>query len=103
MFPSDIFNLWDWIDDFLDSLADFFIRLYEILILMINQVSITAEQINTIDFTNTVFHQYLGYFHYIVGTPNYIFFTTIILISAGFSLFSVTLKMISLIKSLLPW
>ena len=70
---------------------------------VIEIITTTATNIDSITFTNTVFHEYLGYAKYAMGSTLYGLFTTVILISIGVTLWSYLLKGIGMIKNLLPY
>ena len=87
----------------MNTVLEIISRIYTVISEVMEAICNTADTINSVDFGNTLFAKYMGYFHYVVGSPNYEIFTTLVLIGAGISLFGFILKGIGLLKNLLPW
>lgn len=80
----------------------------EILDQLIDTISATIETLNntcvridSIEFEDSLFSVYLGYAHYALGTPLYVLFTTVVLISLGVSLWSFILRFIMFLRQML--
>lgn len=63
----------------------------------------TCERIDSITFQDNFFTQYLGYTHYVLGTPLFTLLTSVILIGIGISIWTYLLKGIDYIRNLIPF
>lgn len=83
------------------------LELFDKVVWLLNQVIQTiidtSDRIDSINFDDSVFANYLGYAKYAMGTSLYALFTTVILISIGVTLWVYLLKGIGYIKNILPW
>lgn len=99
-----IFYLVPQPDEVATDFVEFLYRILELLGLAIGVINDTAARLDSIDFNNDfVFVHYLGYAKYVMGTPLYTLFTTVILIAIGVTLWTYLLKGIGYLKHLLPW
>lgn len=87
----------------IDGLEEFITLIVDILNQSSATILDTAFKIDEINFENSIATDYLGYFHWIVGTTNYTLFTTILLISAGVTLWTTVLKGIGFVRSVTKW
>lgn len=71
---------------------------------LIDIITGTAERIDSITFQEgNIILQYLGYAKYVMTTPLYTMFTTVILISVGVTVWTYLLKGLGYLKNVLPW
>lgn len=80
-----------------------FLKIVEIINFVLTTIKNTTKSIDAVQFDKSLFVDYLGYFHYVVGTANYTIFMTIATIALGLSIFTFLLNGWSLIKELKPW
>ena len=86
-----------------DGFDQFFITLYHILDRFSDILIQTTNYLDGIDFSETSFAQYMGYFRYLAGDGVYIPFTTVTLIAVGVEIWKTLLKGVGWIKNLLPF
>ena len=63
----------------------------------------TCSRIDSITFEGLTINKWLGYAHYVMGTPLYMLFSTVVLISLGLMLWKWTIRGITMLFELLPW
>jgi hypothetical protein len=85
------------------GILEIFQELWNLVITGSSTLNETCVRLKQIDFNNIPFTHWLGYAHYMLGTPLYTMFTSVVLISLGISLWTYTLKGIGYIKSLIPF
>lgn len=66
----------------------------------IDTLNNTCARIDSIEFDDSSFSLYLGYAHYALGTPLYVLFTTVVLISLGVSLWSLILRFVMFLRQM---
>lgn len=81
---------------------DFFKELGNIVSSMVTSMGDAVDYLDAVEFKDSGLFQFLGYFHYVMGSANYFAFTSVMLIGLGVTLWTYTLKGIDLIRSLLP-
>jgi hypothetical protein len=84
-------------------MLDFLANIVSLISSFIDTIFNTTTRINSIQFDNTVFTDWMGYARYAMGDPLYIMFTTTILISIGVTMWGYITKGIAAIRALLPW
>jgi hypothetical protein len=78
-------------------------EIYDLISGTIETFNTTCERIESISFEDSEIYTWLGYAHYVMGSPLYELFTSVMLIGVGVSLWTFLLKGIGYIKNLLPW
>lgn len=81
-------------------MIDFFTSLFTTLNSFFDAISQTADNIDAITFSDSIFTEYLGYAKYAMGSPLYTLFTSILLIAVGFAIWNYLLKGIYFIRGL---
>jgi hypothetical protein len=78
-------------------------EIYELVTGTIETLTTTCQRIESISFEDSGIYTWLGYAHYVMGSPLYELFTSVMLIGVGVTLWTYLLKGIGYIKNLLPW
>lgn len=87
----------------LEGMLEFLESVNNILNLTAETMLTTTETIDSVDFDNNIATDYLGYFRWIVGDINYQLFTTLLIVSAGVTIWTTTLKGIGFVKDVVKW
>jgi hypothetical protein len=70
------------------SLIEFLKNISTLISASYDLLTNTAHRIDSVNFNETVFHEYLGYAAYVMGQPLYGLFITTVLIAIGLSLWA---------------
>lgn len=87
--------------DFFTQIEQFWLAVLQILYSIYDVLVNTTDRLDAVDFNSTAVAEYLGYTKYVIGTPLYSMFMTVILISIGVTVYKTFLKGIFLVKELL--
>lgn len=86
------------------DLIEFAKQLYELVVSLLQIISSTADRLDSITFEDgSMILNYLGYAKYVMTTPLYSLFTSIVLISLGVTVWTYLLKGLGYLKNILPW
>lgn len=84
-------------------MIDFLDQVLYIISRATSAINETTVAIDSVDFDSSIATDYYGYFHWVVGTTNYTLFTTLLLVSAGLTLWTTVLNGIAFIKNVVQW
>jgi hypothetical protein len=84
-------------------MSEFFTMITKILMYPPFILTKGADALNAYNFDKTLLSEYLSYFHYAVGTPIFILFTSLALIAIAISIWSLVVKAIALIMEIIPF
>lgn len=87
--------------DIFTHISQFWVALIEILWNITETLTSTTEAIDSVDFENNPFADYLGYAKYVTGDPLWLMFTTVMTVSIGVTIYKTFLRGVALIKQLL--
>lgn len=86
------------------EIVDLLKGIYELATNLITVLAETTLTIDSIKFDDDQpVNQYLGYAKYVMTTPLYTLFTSMILASIGLTIYTYFLKGLNYLKVLLPW
>lgn len=83
-------------------MTDFLTKTAETIGRCVDAFTGTCRRIDSVTFTDMALNDWLGYAHYVMGTPLYTLFSTVLLIAIGITIWTYVLKGIKLLLSILP-
>lgn len=87
--------------DIFTHIAQFWLALIEILWNITETLVTTTKTIDSVNFKDNIFLDYMGYAKYVTGNALWSMLTSVILISVGLTVYKTFLKGVQLIKDLL--
>lgn len=87
--------------DIFQQIYQFWLAILNILFQILNVLTSTTQMLNDIRFHDSPIEEYLGYVRYVLGSPLYTMFMSVIIISIGVTVYKTFLKGVFLVKELL--
>lgn len=94
---------WTQLTDFFKDTSEFFSLIFSIIYKMTVAMHNATVQLDSVNFTDTIMANYLGYVKYVTGDLIYIALITGAQIALGITLWKLLLRGVGLVKNLLPW
>lgn len=87
--------------DIFTHISQFWAAIIQILWNIVHVLNETTDSIDSINFTDNIFTDYMGYAKYVTGEPLWIMLTSVMMISIGLTVYKTFLRGVVLIKDLL--